>query len=236
MCAMAAGERPGGVRRLLAVVTVAPLLALTAGCGSASDPSPPAGVDGLTIPTPSIDPSDFEDEVDNPWLPLAAGSRWVYELSGVESGTVTVSVADEPVAVAGVNAAEVTTTWPDRVTTDYFAQDLAGNVWWVGREGVWEADVDGARAGLAMAATPRFGDGYRLALLTGVVEDRARVTSVDAEVTVPAGSFDPCVVVDTESPLVPGTVLRQTYAEGVGLVETVALDGPGLSLALLSGP
>ena len=46
------------------------LVALLAfGCGTASEPSPPSGVDELTIPTPSVDPGDFVERIDNPWLP-----------------------------------------------------------------------------------------------------------------------------------------------------------------------
>ena len=28
---------------------------------------------------PTLDPADFVDAIDNPYLPLAVGSRWVYE-------------------------------------------------------------------------------------------------------------------------------------------------------------
>ena len=56
-----------------AIATVTSTLVLT-GCGSASEPSPPTGIDELVIPTPSIDPADFVDRVDSPWLPLAAGT------------------------------------------------------------------------------------------------------------------------------------------------------------------
>src|SRR3712207_7773305 len=51
------------------------------------------------------------------------------------TGTVRVTVADEPRTVAGVPATVVEATWPDHGTVDYYAQDRAGNVWWLGREG-----------------------------------------------------------------------------------------------------
>ena len=69
--------------------------------------------------------------------------------------------------------------WSTGLHSDFFAQDRDGNVWWLGRAGEWEAGVDGARAGLVVPADPRVGDGYRMALLEGVVEDRAEVTAVD---------------------------------------------------------
>lgn len=231
------GGTPARVARGLASVVAGSLLAVGAGgCGSASEPSPPAGVDRLAIPTPSLDPGDFVEGVDNPFLPLEPASTWSYRLTGVQTGTVTVTVAEQTRTVAGLAATVVESSWPDRRTADFYAQDRAGNVWWLGREGVWEAGVDRAMAGLAMAATPRFGDGYRLALLDGVVEDRARVSSVAAETAVPAGSYEGCVEVETESPLTPGVVLRHTYAEGVGLVRTASLEGPVVTLELVSGP
>jgi hypothetical protein len=234
MCDMVDGGR-WGVRRRVVALLGALALGLS-GCGSASDPAPPSGVDELVIPTPSVDPEDFVDRVDNRWLPLSPGSARSYELGGEQSGTVTVSVSEEPRTVSGVAATVVETTWPDRGTVDYYAQDRAGNVWWLGREGLWEAGVGGAEAGLAMAADPRLGDGYRMAHAAGVVEDRAEVRSVSASVTVPAGHYDGCVDVETSSALVPGVRLLQTYADGAGLVRVVSLEGPEVSLELVSGP
>src|SRR5688500_14878321 len=120
MCGMADGAALRVRRRLVVILAVAALV--LSGCGSASEPSPPSGVDQLVIPTPSVDPDDFVARVDNPWLPLASGAEWTYELSGEQTGTVTVSVSDGPV-VAGVASTTVETSWPDRTTTDHYAQD-----------------------------------------------------------------------------------------------------------------
>ncbi|MGK2875285.1 MAG: hypothetical protein ACSLEW_06545, partial [Nocardioides sp.] len=50
-------------------------VALTvAGCGSYAPAYPPQGIDELTIPMP-IDPDDFVDELDNPWLSLTTGRQ-----------------------------------------------------------------------------------------------------------------------------------------------------------------
>jgi hypothetical protein len=233
MCGMADGVQMR-VRRALAALLCALALGVT-GCGTASEPSPPTGVDELVIPTPSVDPDDFVERVDNRWLPLSPGAAWTYGLAGEQTGTVSVAVSGTS-TVSGVAATVVETTWPDHRTTDYYAQDRDGNVWWLGRDGVWEAGVDGAEAGLAMAAEPRVGDGYRMARADGLVEDHAQVRSVSAAVTVPAGRYEGCVDIETASPLAPGVRLLSTYADEVGLVRTVSVEGPEISLELVTGP
>lgn len=208
-------------RRLAATAALAGAGCLLAGCGSASPPSPPAGVDGLVIPTPSPDPDDFVDGVDNAWLPLEQGRSWTYEEVGDDRvRTVRVTGTRE---AAGVEATAVQTVEGGTTTTDLYAQDRDGNVWWLGREGVWEAGVDGARAGLAMPATPRVGDGFRTALAPGVTEQRATVASV----TGMAGGYDDTVLLEVEDDLRPGRVLEQAYAPGVGLVREELDPAPG---------
>jgi hypothetical protein len=210
------------VRVVLLVLAV--LMGLT-GCGTASAPSPPAGVDELVIPTASPDPADFVAGVDNPWLSLEAGSRWTYDVNDAQgTHTMTVAVEDGP-TVAGVATTARVSTEPKQVVTDYFAQDDAGNVWWFGRRGSWEAGADGAEPGLAMPARPRVGDGYREAYAPGVVEDAARVLALDESAVVPAGRYDDLLLVEVRSPLEPGATREESYAEGVGLVTENVVSG-----------
>lgn len=204
------------------VLVLALLTGLT-GCGSASVSSPPAGVDELTIPTPSPDPADFVDIVDNPWFPLEAGTTWTYvvtDAAGEHPMTVTVEAGPE---VAGVPTTARVSSEGTRTQTDWFAQDEDGNVWWFGRDGSWQAGVDGAEAGLAMAETPRVGDGYRPALAPGVSEDIAHVAALDARVEVAAGTFE-TLLVEQRSELEPG-LRESSYAEGLGLVEERTVAG-----------
>lgn len=217
---------------------------LLAGCGGDPVEIGPQGVDGLEVPTPSPDPGDFVDRIDNPYLPLLPGTRWVYESTGEDPVTVTVTVTEETREVAGV-----TTTVVHGVTTDaagelleeghdWFAQDRAGNVWSFGEdttaydgrgrpepEGSWEAGVDGAQAGLAMPAVPRVGDGYQQELLEGVAEDRAEVLALDEQREVAGVDHGDLLVTEDTSPLEPGLVERTYYAPGLGPVLTETVSG-----------
>jgi hypothetical protein len=207
------------------------LLTLLTGCGSASVPSPPSGVDELVIPTPSPDPADFVATVDNPWFPLAPGTTWTYAVSDT-AGTHAMTVTAEPgPEVAGVATTARVSTEGSRVVTDWYAQDDRGNVWWFGREGSWQAGADGAEAGLAMADTPRVGDGYRPALAAGVSEDTATVSALDDRVTVPAGTFE-TLLLSGQSELEPGVRTESSYAEGLGLVAEQVVSGSYRSVRL----
>lgn len=200
------------------LATVAAVVLLT-GCGSASPPSPPSGVDGLEIPTPSPDPDDFVAAIDNPWLPLPLGGTWTYApTDDPDAGNTTVTAEAGP-TVAGVDTIAVAklTSATSVTSTDWYAQDRHGNVWWFGREGEWEAGIAGARAGLVMPAKPRFGDGFRSALGIGV-DVRAEVAGLDGSADVRAGTYDDLVVIDTTTPD-EYVVVRSFYARGVGLVQ-----------------
>ena len=210
------------VSRRSTLAAIGVLLTLSAGCGSASEPSPPSGVDELVIPTPDPRPGDFVSAIDNPWLPYAVGSTWTYAAGSGSSLVVTV---DNGPKVDGIATTAVTSTvtappGETKETVDYYAQDRRGNVWWFGREGAWVAGEGGEEAGLAMAATPRLGDGY--ALGNGA---HAEVVDLDGYVSVPAGEYDAALVIEVTQGIASAT---RRYAGGVGLVENEA--GGGLQL------
>ncbi|MBJ7357326.1 hypothetical protein [Nocardioides sp.] len=219
------------MRRARALLTALALGLALAGCGSVSEEYDIAGIDELDIPTPSPDPADFVAEIDNPWLPYAVGNAWVYDVTvGITDSTMTVEVTEDTRTIAGVVTTAVDTTYATADTPgtvrDYYAQDRQGNVWWFGSEGSWEAGVDGAQAGLAMPADPRLGDGWRRAYLEGVVETKVTVEEVDGDT----------LVLRSETPLVPGEVVQEVYAAGVGLERTFNVEGAPRSSVLASGP
>lgn len=200
----------------------------------------PSGVDGLEIPTPTPDPTDFVEGIDNPYLPLRVGNEWVYEVTGEKSKTLTVTVAEETREVVGVT----TTVVHDVVagadgevieeTWNWFAQDVDGNVWYFGSSGSWEAGVGGAQAGLAMAATPRLGDGYQQEFHPGEAEDRAEVLSLSESLDLAIGSYDDLLLTEDTTPLEPDLVERTYYASGTGLVHQVTVSGGTKRVELVS--
>jgi hypothetical protein len=91
-------------------------------------------------------------------------------------------------------------------TRDWYAQDKAGNVWYLGEAvdnfrdgkladhaGSWESAVDGGKPGIIMLKDPKVGDTYRQEFLPGKAEDMGTVVAVGTKVSVPYGTFDDCV-------------------------------------------
>ena len=128
-------------------------------------------------------------------------------------------------------------------TRDWFAQDMAGNVWYfgensnqiegglvVGAEGSWEAGVDGAKAGIIMKAAPVPGGTYRQEFLLDTAEDIATDLRLDASVTVQYGSFANCLETKEITPIDPADIAHKFYALGVGNILTVEADGEQLEL------
>ena len=185
-----------------------------------------------------LDPAEFTTEIDNPYWPMAPGSRWVYREG---EARVVVTVTDRSKEVAnGVTARVVhdvvsESGEPIEVTDDWYAQDSDGHVWYLGedtaeyehgkvvsREGSFEAGVDGAQPGVIMPADPQVGQSYRQEYYEGQAEDFAKVLALDAHAKVPFGSFANVLETEDVNPLSdPKQVEHKFYAEGIGPVFTV---------------
>jgi hypothetical protein len=193
--------------------------------------------------SPDIDPASFVASVDNPYLPLAPGARWVYDgSSDGEPEHTEVVVTDQRRDVMGISAVVVRDTVSVRGevvedTYDWYAQDRDGNVWYLGEDskeyengqvtstsGSWEAGVAGALPGIVMPAHPRAGQAYRQEFYPGEAEDMAEVTDVGAVKTIARGEYRDVVVIKEWNPLEPEVIERKYYAPGIGVIaeETVA--------------
>ena len=232
--------------RLLASVVLSAALATCGGGASDNEAAPPVidpGDGGRYAPV--VAPADFVDVIDNPYLPLRPGSRWVYEgESDGERERIEVVVLDERRTVMGIAATVVRDTVSQNGevvedTLDWFAQDRDGNVWYLGEEskdyedgevvsteGSWEAGVDGALPGIVMPARPTMGQAYRQEFAEGEAEDMGEIVQLDAVERVPFRAFTDLLVTKDWNPLEPDVVEHKYYAEGVGLVlETVVRGG-----------
>jgi hypothetical protein len=221
---------------------------------------PASGTPGAGLPQGSkpvkLDPADFTLDIDNPYWPMVPGSRWVYSETDTE-GTderVVVEVTDETEMISnGIEARVVRDTVsedgvPVEVTDDWFAQDRAGNIWYlgeyvtnyekgkvIGNGGSFEAGVDGAQPGIAMPANPEPGMSYRQEYYKGEAEDKGAVITVGEEqVGVPFGFFDEGVLMTRDLvPTEPKVQELKFYAPGVGPVLTVHTNGAGGRAVLL---
>ncbi len=210
-------------------------ICLAAACGSEAKGG--GGSDGPQLGPANLDASNFVRTVDNPYYPLEPGTTWEYKAVGSEvEERIVVSVLEKTKVVDGVTATVV----HDRVTEvggkliedtyDWYAQDKAGNVWYLGEDtksyseptvstkGSWEAGVDGARAGLVMMGKPTVGESYYQEYYVGEAEDEGKILSIDESVTGPTGSYDGVVQTADSTKLEPDLLEHKWYAKGVGFV------------------
>lgn len=194
----------------------------------------------------ALRPADFTVDIDNPYWPMRPGSRWVYREKDGEGGVqrVVVAVTDRTKRIAsGIEARVVRDIvsrdgHPVEVTSDWYAQDVAGNLWYLGEStaeyekgqvvstaGSWEAGADGAQPGIAVPANPTPGLAYRQEYYAGQAEDRAQVLSLEEQAEVPFGHFSNAMLTKDLTPLEPRLVEYKLYARGVGPVLILDISG-----------
>ena len=236
------------VKNTMSCAVIIATIALVA-CGGDEDTSVSEDV-SAGLPQGSepveLDPTEFTTEIDNPYLPFAVGSRWVYSetADGEPDQKVVVEVTGKTKTIAnGVEAIVVRDTVTEdgelvELTDDWFAQDSAGNVWYLGEDtaeyengkrvcrcGSFEAGVDGAEAGVIMPANPEVGMTYRQEYYKGEAEDEGKVLSLDEMAQAPAGLYSETLMTRDTNPLEPKVSEHKFFAEGVGLVLAVHVSG-----------
>jgi len=235
--------------RTLALAAVG-ALSLTACAGESGGGSGTAAPRATSLPqgsdSVSLDPADFTVEITNPYWPMDVGDRWVFEETDADGSEqqVEVTVLEETYTVAaGIEARVVhdLVTGDGGVvedTIDWYAQDSAGNVWYLGEEtaeyengevvstaGSWEAGVNGAQTGIVVPAEPAPGLSYRQEYLEGEAEDEAIVLSVSEQVEAPAGRYTDALLTRDTTPLEPEVAELKFYALGVGPVLILQTSG-----------
>lgn len=223
----------------------------------------PAGVAADTItPQDSKTPAKkFEEfdartfgrptEIDNEWLPMKPGTRFIYEGTTVEDdGTavphkIVVTVTDLTKVIGGI---QTVVSWDEDYSDGelveaelaFFAQDNDGNVWRMGEypeeyeDGkfiaapAWIHGFEDARAGIDMKAdpqpqTPSYSQGWGPAVNW---TDRGQVDRVGQKTCVPLDCYEGVVVIAESSEGEPDAQQLKYYARGVGNVR-VAWRGGG---------
>jgi len=199
-----------------------------------------------SAPAAGPNPGDFVAHVDNPWFPLLPGTTFVYR--GVKDGKTArdvVTVTHATRTIQGVRSTAVA----DRLylagrleerTTDWYAQDRRGNVWYFGEatgeldraghvtstEGSWLAGRSGAKAGIYMTARPTVGQSRLQEYYKGHAEDHFAVVSLRARVSVPYTTSNRALLTKEWTPLEPGTLDHKYYVRGIGNVKEVTVKGP----------
>jgi hypothetical protein len=227
----------------------------------------PQAAQARTVSIP-FSASNFSDPltIDNPYFPLIAGTTYTYKAEttdGCEVNPVTVTYDTREIDGVTVRVVhdqvfdgETCTTDPSALTEntfDYYAQDDAGNVWYLGEdtfdceganscipgEGSWTAGVNGGEPGIIMLASPRSGDTYRQEFLEGVAEDQATVTSVGVTAKLRRddaiqSSFSKCIVTKEFTDLEKGSIGSKTYCPNIGVVIDIDHHGKIVRSELVS--
>jgi hypothetical protein len=194
---------------------------------------------------PVLNPADFVKVIDNPYFPLPVGRTLIYK--GIKDGRSQIDrvhVTSKTKKIEGITATTVTdvSTHHGKLlekTTDWYAQDKHGTVWYLGentaaflpggkvdRSGSWQAGVKDAEPGIIMKAHPAVPQAYRQEFMKGNAEDTAWIVIVGGKLTVPARTFRHVLTSLEFTKLEPNVIDKKVYAPGVGIISEQAVHGP----------
>ncbi|MBV9534240.1 MAG: hypothetical protein JO321_02375 [Solirubrobacterales bacterium] len=196
---------------------------------------------------PHLRASDFSTRVTNRYFPLPVGWTWVYK--GIKEGkpqidrvtvtSVTKRVAEGITARAITDVAKTPSGKLLEKTTDWYAQDKRGNVWYFGektaaylpggkidRSGSWEAGVKDGEPGIIMLASPQIPDAYRQEYQKGNAEDTAWIVNRGTSASVPFGTLHNILTSLEFARIEPKVVDQKLYAPRIGIIQETALTGP----------
>ena len=199
---------------------------------------------GVAAPCSTLDPSSFVSVIDNPYYPLPVGRTLVY--TGIRDGQTQVdrvTVTDTTKMIGGVTATVVRDVARHagtllEKTMDWFAQDVHGNVCYLGEDtkaydanggvdtsGSWEAGVGGAVPGIIMKADPQIPDSYRQEFFGGEAEDTAWIIGRGGSLRVPYAVVHDVLTSLEHTALEPDVIDEKVYAPGLGIVLERAIAG-----------
>jgi len=191
-----------------------------------------------------LDPNNFDNptRIDNQWLPLEPGNRWVMEGVTVEDGEeiphrIVFTVTDLTKVIDEVSTV---VAWIEDYADDelveaelaFYAQDNDGSIWYLGEypeeyeEGefvdapAWISGVEDARAGIKMQAEPQTGTPSYSQGWAPAVDwtDRARVYQIGQQTCVSFDCYEDVLVTEEFNQEEPDAFQLKYYARGVGNV------------------
>jgi len=197
-------------------------------------------------------PADFVHAITNRYLPFPVGRTLIYR--GIKDAVTQIDrvhVTSKTRVLEGITATAVTdvATHNGKLlekTTDYYAQDKQGNVWYLGENtaayshghvdhsGSWLAGVHDGEPGIVMLANPQVPDAYRQEFLAGQAEDTAWIVSRGGSFKLPFKVVHHVLTSYEFTVLEPKVLDKKVYAPGLGIVMEQAALGPKETATLVS--
>ena len=211
-----------------------------------------AGVSSQGRYEPVLKPADFVRSITNPYFPLPVGRTLIYR--GVKEGVTQIDrvhVTSKTRVLEGITAVAVSdvATHNGRLlekTTDYYAQDKQGNVWYLGENtaayshghvdhsGSWLAGVHDGEPGIVMKANPQIPDAYRQEFLAGQAQDTAWIVDRGGSFKLPFTEVHHVLASYEFTVLEPTVLDKKIYAPGLGIVVEQEVLGPKETATLVS--
>jgi hypothetical protein len=221
---------------------------------------PPARMARAGPVTPVFSPSNFTPgaPIDNPYFPLVPGTLFTTTANVTDPDTGEKStevdkmfVTFQTEQVGGITVRRVS----DRVftdgllseeTTDLYAQDKSGNVWYLGERtaeftrddsgkiidtdttGTWITGIHGAKPGFILPVDHTVGFFYREEFAPNdQAVDQSEIVANDLTLDTKLGHFTHVIKTRNTSDIEPGVVEQKFYAPGFGVVleQELAPDG-----------
>jgi len=208
-----------------------------------------AGCTGMhpekTAAAPASPKFSHPRDITNRYLPLAALKQDILESKEgrVERTTKpdvakTFQVGGQSVEALTVEDLEYDTAGNlKEATLDYFAQDDAGNVYYLGEDvdeykngqvtghsGAWLYGKDTQNLGLLMPANPKVGMKFKSEDAAPITWEADEIVSRSESVTVPAGTYAKCLKVKEQAS--DGDTEFKVYAPGIGCIEEIEGSSP----------
>jgi len=215
----------------------------------------PQAASALSPPIPKLPaPSQFVNRITNPWFPLVPGTVYVYR--GTKDGKQAIdvlAVTHRKQTIDGIHATVINDQLYENGrlaerTTDWYAQDRSGTVWYLGEKtatlnvhgkvlgtaGSWIAGVGGAHAGIYMPGHPQPSQVARQEYAKGQAEDQFKILQLGARVDVGGVSSKHALLTQETTALEPGVVDHKLYVRGIGTALEVTVKGGNERLELIS--